>query len=97
MIELLTYAYGDVCRPLIVVLAGDRSLADQLEAKLALESQDSSVEEAVALSYSVERSPGVTAALFVYFCKDTVSTGDFNICVDQGQMTCVQMNLDLST
>lgn len=71
MIPLLTDAYGDVCRPLIVILAGDGFLSDQLEAKLALEPQDASVWEAVPLSYSIERRPRVATTLFVYFCKDT--------------------------
>lgn len=43
MIPLLTDAYGDVRRPLIVILAGDGFLSDQLEAKLALKPQDASV------------------------------------------------------
>lgn len=42
-IWILTYAYGDVSRPLIVVLAVDGFLSDQLEAKLALEPEDPSV------------------------------------------------------
>lgn len=71
VIPLLTDAYGDVCRPLIVVLAGDGFLSDQLEAKLALKPQDASVWEAVPLSYSIERRPRVPTTLFVYFCKDT--------------------------
>lgn len=81
MILILTYAYGDVCWPLIVVLAGDSFLSNQLEAKLALKPQDSSIWEAVPFSYSVERSSRVTATLFVYFCKNTVSEGDINILV----------------
>lgn len=42
-IFILTYADGDVCGPLVVVLAGDCSLTNQLKAKLALKPQDSSV------------------------------------------------------
>lgn len=42
-IFILTYADGDVCRPLVVVLAGDCSLANQLKAKLTLKPQDSSI------------------------------------------------------
>ena len=34
---MLTNAYGDVGRPLVVVLAGNGFLPNQLEAKLALE------------------------------------------------------------
>lgn len=76
MIWILTYAYGDVRWPLIVVLARDRFLSNQLKAKLALKPQDSSVWEAVPFSYSIERSSGVTTTFFIYFCKDTVSDGD---------------------
>lgn len=42
-IFILTYADGDVCGPLVVVLAGDCSLANQLEAELTLKPQDSSI------------------------------------------------------
>lgn len=78
MILILTYAYGDVCWPLIVVLAGDGFLSNKLEAKLALKPQDSSVWEAVPFSYSIERRSRVATTLFVYFCKDK---GDINIWV----------------
>lgn len=81
IILILTYAYGDVCWPLIVVLAGDCSLSNQLEAKLALESEDSAVGKAVPFSYSVERSSRVATTLFVYFYKDRVSKDDISICV----------------
>lgn len=82
IVLILTYAYGDVCRPLIVVLAGDCFLSNQLEAKLALKPEDTSVWKAIPFSYSIERSSRVTTTLFVYFCEDTVSKGDIKICVD---------------
>lgn len=46
---VLTDADGDVGGPLVVVLAGDDLLPDQLEAELALEPQDAAVQETVAL------------------------------------------------
>lgn len=64
---ILTYADGDVCGPLIVVLAGDCSLADQLKAKLTLKPQDSSIREVLPFSNAIERSPRVSATLFVDF------------------------------
>lgn len=78
MILILTYAYGDICRPLIVVLAGDGFFSDQLKAELALESQDSSVRKVVTFSYSIERSSRVPATLFVYFWNDTDSKEDMS-------------------
>lgn len=65
----LTDADGDVGRPLVVVLAGDALLPDQLEAKLALKPQDAAVGEAVALAHAVQGRAGVAATLLVDFCR----------------------------
>lgn len=43
LLLVLTYTYGYVCRPLVVILAGDGFFSDQLKAKLALKPQDSPV------------------------------------------------------
>ena len=64
----LTDAHGDVGRPLVVVLAGDGPLTNQLEAKLALEAKHIPVEEAVALPDAIQRRPRVSTALLVDFC-----------------------------
>lgn len=73
---LLTYADGDVCWPLVVVLAGDCSLSDQLKAKLTLKPQDSSVWEVLPFSNAIEGSPRVSTTLFVYFWKERVKMKD---------------------
>lgn len=70
---ILTYADGDVCGPLIVVLAGDCSLADQLKAKLTLKPQDPSIREVLPFSNAIERSARVSTALFVDFWKENKS------------------------
>lgn len=72
---ILTYADGDVCGPLIVVLAGDCSLADQLKAKLTLKPQDSSIREVLPFSNAIERSPRVSTTLFVDFWKEKGAGG----------------------
>lgn len=78
IILTLTYAYRDICRPLIVVLAGDRFFSNQLKPKLAFKSQDSSIWKVVTFSYSIERSSRVSTTLFVYFWNDTDSKEDMN-------------------
>lgn len=81
MIFILTYADGDVCGPLVVVLAGDCSLAYQLKAKLTLKPQDSSIWEVLPFSNAIERSPRVSTTLFVYFWKEKVC-----VCVWGGEL-----------
>lgn len=64
----LTYTDGDVSRPLIVILTGNHSLADELEPELAFESQYVSVGETAALSEPVQGDARVPAAFFINFC-----------------------------
>lgn len=77
-ILILTYADGDVCWPLVVVLAGDRSFPNQLKAKLTLKPQDSSIWEVLPFPNAVEGSPRVSTALFVYFWRETVRKFEMN-------------------
>lgn len=65
----LTYTDGNVSRPLIVILTGNHSFANELESELAFKAQHVSVGEAPALSESVQRDAGIPATFLVNFCR----------------------------
>lgn len=60
--RLLTHAAGLVAGPLVVLLARDDSLANQLEGRLALESERVPVEKAAASPPSIGRDARVPTA-----------------------------------
>lgn len=66
----LTYADGDIGRPLIVVLAGYHPLPNEFKSKLAFKAQDISIQKATSLLIAIQGRTRVAATLFINFCRE---------------------------
>ena len=68
-VQILTYANGDVSRPLVVVLTSDHPLSNQLKAKLALEPQHVPVQKPTALLEAIQRCAWIPTTLLINLCQ----------------------------